>query len=263
MVKVRTSWNRNSDRVRRNPLGVDPKSVDWKTFLGSAREQPFDEYRFRNWRWFWDFGGGLFTDLMVHWVDVAHWVLDLGHPRLAVSVGEHFSAKGVWETPDTVQTLLVYPEGVQIHFEGTFSNADRGAHIEFLGTEASLYLDRGRLELVPERNKKGEPLQEVLSTEPKYRGADFYDRARRRTAAPAKLGGECVRARKDPVDAVPAGVGAAAAAAHPANRAPQRADRGVEGRLAAFIGSEVSHTAVAAGALESLLPLYSGGEGLG
>ena len=36
-----------------------------KKFLGNARQQPFGEYRFRNWRWFWDFGGGIFTDLMV------------------------------------------------------------------------------------------------------------------------------------------------------------------------------------------------------
>src|SRR5262249_40252757 len=77
VVKVHMSWNRNSERVRRGPLNIDPKSLDWKAFLGGAREQPFDEYRFRNWRWFWDFGGGIFTDLMVHWVDVAHWLLDL------------------------------------------------------------------------------------------------------------------------------------------------------------------------------------------
>jgi predicted dehydrogenase len=64
--KAHITWNRNTDRVRRFPLGVDPKAVDWPTFLGAAPPQPFDEYRFRNWRWFWDFGGGIFTDLMVH-----------------------------------------------------------------------------------------------------------------------------------------------------------------------------------------------------
>jgi predicted dehydrogenase len=217
VVKVRMSWNRNSDRVRRFPLGVDPKSVDWKMFLGSAREQPFDEYRFRNWRWFWDFGGGIFTDLMVHWVDVAHWVLNLDQPESAVSIGQHIAAKDVWETPDTVQTLLTYPGSVQMHFEGTFSNANKGAHIEFLGTEASLYVDRGRFELVPERNKKAVPFSEIASTRPDFRGADFYN----------KPDGEllhlqnwidCVRSRKEPTAPVAAGV-SAAAAAHLANQA--------------------------------------------
>jgi predicted dehydrogenase len=77
--KVHLSWNRNSDRLRRTPLNIDPKTVDWTAFLGNARQQPFDEYRFRNWRWFWDFGGGLLTDLMVHWIDVVHWFLGLDH----------------------------------------------------------------------------------------------------------------------------------------------------------------------------------------
>ena len=106
--KVHLTWNRNTDRVRKNPLNIDPKGVDWKAFLGSAPKQEFDEYRFRNWRWFWDFGGGIFTDLMVHWIDVAHWILDLDHPTQAVALGIHTVSKGVWETPDTVQTLLTY-----------------------------------------------------------------------------------------------------------------------------------------------------------
>ncbi|OWK46699.1 Gfo/Idh/MocA family protein [Fimbriiglobus ruber] len=215
VLKVKMSWNRSTDRVKRFPLGVDPKSVDWKTFVGTAKDQPFDEYRFRNWRWFWDFGGGIFTDLMVHWVDVAHWVLDVDHPNKAVSIGEHFVAKDVWETPDTVQTLLTYPGDIQMHFEGTFSNARNAARIEFLGTDATIYLDRGRIEVIPERNKKVEPLQEILGSGPP--GADFYD----------KPDGEllhlqnwidCVRSRKEPVAPIAAGV-SSASAAHLANRA--------------------------------------------
>jgi predicted dehydrogenase len=68
--KVHLTWNRNTDRARKVPLNIDPRKVDWKAFLGTAPAQPFDEYRFRNWRWFWDFGGGILTDLMVHWIDV-------------------------------------------------------------------------------------------------------------------------------------------------------------------------------------------------
>src|SRR5262249_45413831 len=143
------------------------------TFVGHARPQPFDEYRFRNWRWFWDFGGGLFTDLMVHWLDVAHWLLDLDHPLSATSIGSHIAPQGGWETPDTVQTLLGYPHGLQVSFEGTFSNAHRGAMITFMGTDATLYIDRGRYELTPERGR-GQPEELVLGTG--RRGQDFYDK---------------------------------------------------------------------------------------
>ena len=182
------SWNRNTDRVKRFPLGVDPKQVDWKAFLGSAPDQPFDEYKFRNWRWFWDFGGGIFTDLMVHWVDVAHFVLGLEQPEQAVSAGMFVAAKGVWETPDTVQTLMSYPGNVQMHFEGTFSNAHHGARIVFMGSKATLYADRGRLVLTPERKSKVEGFSEVLGKTPDYPGRGLLRRTGRRIAPPAKLG---------------------------------------------------------------------------
>ena len=213
VLKVKMSWNRNADRVKRFPLGVDPKAVDWTAFLGTAKKQPYDEYRFRNWRWFWDFGGGIFTDLMVHWIDVAHWVLDVDHPLKAVSLGEFVNAKDVWETPDTVQTVLAYPGNVQMHFEGTFSNARNAARIEFLGTDATLYVDRGRYELIPEKNRKIEPQQMILGSGPI--GADFYD----------KPDGEllhltnwidCIRSRKKPASPAESGV-SGAGAAHLAN----------------------------------------------
>jgi predicted dehydrogenase len=213
--RVRLSWNRNTDRVKRFKLGVDPKSVDWKSFVGTAPKQPFDEYRFRNWRWFWDFGGGIFTDLMVHWIDVAHWFLGTGMPLQAVSIGSHHNSKGVWETADTVQTLLTYPGDVQVHFEGTFSNAHMGARIEFLGTNASMYIDRGRYELMPERGR-GKPDAMILGPEPQ-RGRDFYTKPDGELLHLTNWV-ESMRTRRAPSAPVEAGV-RAAAAAHLANQA--------------------------------------------
>jgi predicted dehydrogenase len=214
VVKVRMSWNRNTDRIRRFKLGVDPKSVDWKGFLGSAKEQPFDEYRFRNWRWFWDFGGGIFTDLMVHWVDVAQWFLD-AKPSAAVSIGTHVSSEGVWETPDTVQTLLTYPGRLQMHFEGTFANARSGAMIEFMGTEGTIYADRGRFEFLPEPRNKAKPIERILGTGP--RGRDFYDKP---DGEALHLQNWLTAIREDKATNAPIEAGvASAAAAHLANQA--------------------------------------------
>jgi predicted dehydrogenase len=174
--KAHCTWNRNAARAQRFKDALDPKTVDWPRFLGSAKPQDFDGYRFRQWRWFWDFGGGIFTDLMVHWIDVVHWFLGLDHPTTAASVGDFFSAKGVWETPDTVQTLLRYPEHeLQVYFEGTFSNNRNGSMLEFMGTEGTLYVDRGRYEIIPDRGKtKPAPGTWILGTGDK--GLDFYDK---------------------------------------------------------------------------------------
>ena len=124
--------------------------------------------------------------------------------------------KGLWETPDTVQTLLQYPnQELQVYFEGTFINARNAAMLEFMGTEATLYLDRGRYEIHPERKKKIPPSEFILGDGP--RGADFY------TNPDGELlhlinWVECIRSRKRPNAPAEAGVGSASAA-HLANLA--------------------------------------------
>jgi predicted dehydrogenase len=215
VYKVHLTWNRNGDRVQKRPLNIDPKTVDWKSFLGDAPAQPFDEYRFRNWRWFWDFGGGVFTDLGVHWLDVADWLLDLDHPLRATAIGSHFNSKGVWETPDTAETLLLYPNDVNVYFEATFSNARYGAMIEFMGTDATLNIDRGGYQIFPERDK-GQFEELILGTD-KKRGRDFYDNPDGELLHLTNWV-ECVRSRKEPHAPVEAGV-RAAAAMHLANLA--------------------------------------------
>ncbi len=212
--KAHLTWNRNTDRMRRTRENIDPKTVDWKTFLGNAPDQPFDEYRFRNWRWFWDFGGGIFTDLMVHQIDIVHWLLGLDHPTQALSAGTDAASKGVWQTPDSVQTLLSYPNDLTVYFDGTFSNARNGEMIEIMGTDGTLYLDRGRYELHPERNK-GKYEELVIGSGP--RGRDFYEQPDGELLHLANWV-ECVRSRKKPIAPVEAGV-SAAAAAHLANAA--------------------------------------------
>ena len=99
--------------------------------------------------------------------------VDLEHPQTAATIGDHFMAKDLWETPDTIQTLLRYPDKeVQIYFEGTFVNARNAAMLEFMGSDATLYLDRGRYEVHPERKSKTPASELILGEGP--RGADFY-----------------------------------------------------------------------------------------
>jgi predicted dehydrogenase len=213
--KIRMTWNRNQQRWQRDRLGIDPTSVRWKQFLGNAPDQPFDEYRFRHWRWFWDFGGGIFTDLMVHWMDTAYWMLDLGDPSTVCSIGDQFAAAGLWETPDTVQTLVQFPQAnVQVHFEGTFVNHRQRAMMELMGTKATLYLDRGRYEIHPERGS-GVPYRERIDSAGE-RGADFFDEVDGELYH-LRNWVECIRSNTTPASTVADGV-RAAAVAHLANQ---------------------------------------------
>jgi hypothetical protein len=78
-------------------------------------------------------------------------------------------------------------------------------------------VDRGRFELVPERNRKAQAVQEIAATNPPYRGADFYD-VPDGELLHLQNWIDCVRSRKEPTAPVAAGV-SAAAAAHLANQA--------------------------------------------
>ncbi len=214
--KIHLTWNRNQARHKLSKLNVDPKTLVWKDFLGNAKDQPYDEYRFRNWRWFWDFGGGILTDLMVHWMDVANWLADLDEPESATTIGDNFQTQGLWETPDTVQTLVRYPDRkIQVYFEGTFVNARNASMIEVMGKEATLYADRGGHVVFPEKNSKVPKSEMILGEGP--RGADFY----------AQPDGEllhltnwveCMRSRAKPNAPAEAGV-QAVYAAHLGNKA--------------------------------------------
>ncbi|MCH2378769.1 MAG: Gfo/Idh/MocA family oxidoreductase, partial [Pedosphaera sp.] len=214
--KIHMSWNRNHAPFKKRVPDIKPHQVDWERFLGNAPRQPFEPYRFhRNWRWFWDFGGGILTDLMVHWMDSVHYLWPIGLPESTTSIGAQYTTKGAWETPDTIQTLMEFPKhGTQLHFEGTFSCQHRKAGTTLMGENATVYIDRGRLELTPEPGRKAKPIEMVLGKGGK--GADF-----------SSINGEAlhladwlqaVRERRKPSAPAEAGV-AAAAVAHLGNQA--------------------------------------------
>lgn len=200
--KVHLQWNRNRGWAYGAP--VDQNTIDWKKWLGPAKERPFDGKRVRGWRWYWDYGGGILTDLMVHHMDIVCWYLGLGDPSMATAIGDYFQ-KERHETPDTIQMLAKYPDKeLEVHFEGTFSNARNASMVEFMGTEGTLYADRGRCEFYPE-NKKGKPEDLVLGDGPK--GADFYLNPDGEALHLANWL-ECIRSRNKPICPAEGGVAA-------------------------------------------------------
>jgi predicted dehydrogenase len=206
--QIRVFWNRSGYGLSGPPpkFDIDPSTVDWKTFLGNAPDQPFNEQRFRQWRWYWDFGGGILTDLMTHFIDVVHWYMDLEEPESAAALGgTYFNGQG-WETPDTINAVFTYPGQRAVVFHGTFANGMHGAGIEFQGQNATLYVDRGRYELYPV-DSKDKPESVVIDEKPKG-----YDATRdEQDLAHLQNWVDSVRSRTQPH--CPAEVGVSAAAA--------------------------------------------------
>jgi predicted dehydrogenase len=127
---------------------VDQADLDWKKFLGDAPQQPFTLEKFYWWRWYWDFGGGILTDLFTHWIDVIQWYMDQPAPRTATTTGDVYRMK--WQCPDTLTGAFEYPGDFMVTFTGAINSSVDDGGIEFRGSEATLKVDRSHLAVYPE-----------------------------------------------------------------------------------------------------------------
>jgi predicted dehydrogenase len=203
VTQVRTYWWQNYD-VSWVPKPVDVAQLDWKQWLGGAKDQPFDLERFSRWRWFWDFGGGAMTDLFSHWIDVVHWAMKSNEPSMATMLGDkHVFTQ--WDCPDTIQAAFRYP-GFNVVYEGMMNSSIDDGGLEFRGTEATLKLKRSGMSLWRESVKSNE--------NPVLKEDSFIDG----TVTHMRNFFDCVVSRQEPNAPVEAGI-AAANAGHIGNLA--------------------------------------------
>ena len=93
---VRAFWYRNSPDTNpawryQIPADATEQNTDWQKFLGPAPKRPFDKRRFYQWRLYWDYSGGIATDLFIHRVTRIIKALDLGFPERGVGSGGRLS----------------------------------------------------------------------------------------------------------------------------------------------------------------------------
>ena len=140
------------------PDSDPPPSVDYDFWLGPARKRPFNKNRFHvDFRWHWDYSGGLMTDWGAHMIDVANWAMGIKAPQSAVSVGGKFGyPHDSMETPDTQQVLWGFPEFTMIweHALGIGRGPERREHgVAFHGNDGLLVVDREGWEVYAETDK--------------------------------------------------------------------------------------------------------------
>lgn len=206
---VLTSWYQDYVSGMQTPPKVDPSTVDWKRFLGSAPDQPFDPLRLARWRWFWDFGGGHLTDLYSHFGDVVHWCMDQHAPRAAQATGNR-AAIPQFECPDTINAAWEY-NGFTIVYNGALNGSLDGGNIILRGHRATMKLNRDGFAIYPEGKVQRE---QTRWPEPELAVQSTADG----TIAHMQNFLDCVRSRKTPSAPVRPAV-AIARAAHLANTA--------------------------------------------
>jgi predicted dehydrogenase len=157
---IRAAYDRNSDSgawLYPIPPDADDKTVNWEAFLGPAPERPFSLERFFRWRCFWDYSGGIATDLFVHLMTTIHYVMDAGMADMVMATGQNYLHEKTHEVPDTLNAALTYPkEGFTVSLSGTFNNSS-GSQSGFaiMGTEGALVFQGGSLVFKPENPVEG------------------------------------------------------------------------------------------------------------
>ncbi|WP_129714922.1 Gfo/Idh/MocA family protein [Pedobacter sp. SYP-B3415] len=138
---------------------LPPAGVDYKSWLGPAKTRPFNASRYHfNFRWFWDYAGGLMTDWGVHLIDYGLLGMKLPVPKTISALGGRFAYPDLYEeTPDTLTTLyefenfnMVWDSAMGIS-NGSY-NRDHG--IAYIGNNATLVLSRGGWEVIEEKESK-------------------------------------------------------------------------------------------------------------
>lgn len=144
------------------PDGSVPDGVDYAMWLGPAPTRPFNPNRFHfTFRWFWDYAGGLMTDWGVHEIDIALHAMQATAPKSVLASGGKFAyPEDASETPDTMQAVYEY-DGFTMLWEHALGidggNYGKTEGIAFIGNNATLVVNRGGLELIPEvENKDGQ-----------------------------------------------------------------------------------------------------------
>ncbi|MBI1941354.1 MAG: Gfo/Idh/MocA family oxidoreductase, partial [Acidobacteria bacterium] len=162
VTKITAAYNRNSSSGAWNyPIPPDLENgvnFNWEEWLGPARKRPYNpEYVFR-YRKYWDFSGGISTDLFVHLINSIHFIMGSKMPKSVVATGGILFRHDGREVPDTLDALFEYPEGFNVNMASTFNSASTaGQGIQLLGTDASLtlLLGQGDMILAGESHREG------------------------------------------------------------------------------------------------------------
>ena len=187
------------------------KTLDWKAFLGPAPKRAFDPERYFRWRKYWDYSGGIATDLFYH--SVSPLLLTIGgeFPLRVTASGGIYHQKDR-EVPDTFFMNVDYPEWTMQLACSVGSGV--GAPLIVHGSQATLFiaqnseaLSNTQMEIVPDQEYREEFSKKTgaevlkIDVQPVARGAHPHMdnflacvRSRQEPNLPARLGYQAMAA---------------------------------------------------------------------
>ena len=132
-----------------------PHGVDYDFWLGPAPKRPFNINRFHfNFRWYWDYAGGLMTDWGVHLLDYALYGMNEYVPNSVMSSGGKFAfPEDARQTPDAQFAMYEF-DNFGLLWESTLGigqgNYGRAHGVSYIGENGTLVVVRQGWEVIAE-----------------------------------------------------------------------------------------------------------------
>ena len=130
-------------------------NLDWNTWLGPAPKRPWDPRRYFQWRRYWDYSGGIATDLFIHRVTRIIKSVGLNFPDRVVGSGGTWNfTDSIAEIPDTFNMLCDYPGGPTVVLVSSMANDTAIEHV-IRGHKATLQFNRDGFVITPQEISDG------------------------------------------------------------------------------------------------------------
>ncbi len=155
VVVAQIDYSRNHrDDFWAYPIDADAKpgvNLDWNAWIGPAPKRAWDPERYFRWRRYWDYSGGIATDLFIHRVTRIIKSLGLTFPERGVGTGGKWEFKeSIAEIPDTFNVMLDYPGGPTVLLISSMANDTPVEHV-LRGHKATLEFTRTGWRIVAQR----------------------------------------------------------------------------------------------------------------
>jgi predicted dehydrogenase len=178
VTMIRMANHRNSPEgawVYPVPSDASPQTIDWERFLGPAPKRPFDANVFFRWRCWWEYSGGVATDLFVHLLTWLHYVMDVKAPKAAVSQGGLYRWLDGRTVPDVMETVYEYDGFIADMYVHLACGAPTPNPL-ISGTEGTLEVGEDRLVLYPHRRRPDVQFYGTLAWPKRLRDEYFEQR---------------------------------------------------------------------------------------
>lgn len=136
------------------PPDASPKTIEWERFLGSAPKRDFTPEHFFRWRCWWEYSGGVATDLFVHLLTTLHEVMQVRAPQSVVSQGGLWFWKDGRTVPDVLESVFEYPQGFIAQMCVHLKNSAPAPGMVIYGSDGTLVWDNNKVVITGEAPDK-------------------------------------------------------------------------------------------------------------